>query len=108
MAGEPDRQSSLHKLACNDAPADEGCREFLAAGHGEGGKLRELKRNSRKSPDRVRENRGYLCRTNRAGADGMKFIERFLQYATAPWVVAYFLLPVNIWSIGMFGLIFTV
>jgi len=38
----------------------------------------------------------------------MKFIERFLQYATAPWLVAYFLLPVNIWSIGMFGLIFTV
>jgi hypothetical protein len=38
----------------------------------------------------------------------MKFIERFLQYATAPWLVAYFFLPVNIWSIGMFGLIFSV
>lgn len=38
----------------------------------------------------------------------MKFIERFLQYATVTWVVAYFLLPVNTWSIGMFGLIFAV
>jgi len=38
----------------------------------------------------------------------MKFIERFLQYATAVWVVAYFLLPLNIWSVGMFGLIFAV
>jgi hypothetical protein len=37
----------------------------------------------------------------------LKFIERFLQYATVPWVIAYFLLPLNIWSIGMFGLIFT-
>jgi hypothetical protein len=36
----------------------------------------------------------------------MKFIERFLQYATFAWVVAYFLLPLNIWSVGMFGLIF--
>jgi hypothetical protein len=38
----------------------------------------------------------------------MKFIERFLHYATVTWVVAYFLLPVNIWSLGMFGLIFAV
>lgn len=37
----------------------------------------------------------------------MKFIERFLQYATFAWVIAYFLLPLNIWSVGMFGLIFT-